>query len=48
MAAKQQGTRQEDIPSGYHCGSDYNTWNMIPNPGYQGTQNFNPQAGQQP
>jgi hypothetical protein len=48
MAANQQGTQQVDIPSGYHYGSDYNTWNMIPNLGYQGTQNFNPQAGQQP
>ena len=26
---------------------DYNALNMILNPGYQGTQNFNPQMGQQ-
>jgi hypothetical protein len=25
MAANQQGTRQADIPSGYHYGSDYYT-----------------------
>ena len=25
---------------------DYNTLHMIPNLGYQGTQNFNPQMGQ--
>jgi hypothetical protein len=48
MAAHQQGTRQANIPLGYHYGSNYNTWNMIPNLGYQGTRNFNPQAGQQP
>jgi hypothetical protein len=48
MAANQRGTRQADIPSGYHYGLNYNTWNMIPNLGYQGTQNFNPQTRQQP
>ena len=43
----QQGARQIDTPQGYHYGSNYNTLNMIPNPGYQGTQNFNLQMGQQ-
>jgi len=43
----QQGARQIDIPQGYHYSLDYNTLNMIPNPGYQGTQNFNLQIGQQ-
>jgi hypothetical protein len=38
----QQGTRQIDILQGYHYGLDYNSFNMIPNLGYQGTQNFNP------
>ena len=47
QVANQQGGRQIDIPQGYHYGSDYNTLNMILNPGYQGTQNFNPQMGQQ-
>ena len=32
-----QRTRQIDIPQGYHYSSDYNTLNMIPNLGYQGT-----------
>ena len=36
-----------EIPHGYHYGMDYNTLHMIPNPGYQGTRNFNPQMGQQ-
>jgi hypothetical protein len=48
MATSQQGGRQANIPPGYHYGSYYNTWNMILNPGYQGTHNFNPQVGQQP
>ena len=43
----QQGDQQIDIPQGYHYGSNYNTLNMIPNSGYQGTQNFNLQMGQQ-
>ena len=43
----QQGARQIDIPQEYHYSSDYNTLNIIPNSGYQGTQNFNPQMGQQ-
>ena len=47
QAANQQGVRQIDIPQGYHYGSYYNTLNMIPNLGYQGTQNFNQQMGQQ-
>ena len=47
QTVNQQGARQIDIPQGYHYGSDYNTLNMIPNPGYQGTENFNPQMGQQ-
>ena len=34
-----------EIPQGYHYGIDYNTLHMIPNPRYQGTQNFNPQMG---
>jgi hypothetical protein len=34
QATNQQGTRQIDIPQGYHFGSDYNTFNMIQNPGY--------------
>ena len=37
-----QGDQQIDIPQGYHYGADYNTLHMIPNLGYQGTQNFNP------
>ena len=40
-------TQQIEIPQGYHYGLDYNTLHMIPNPGYQGTQNFNLQMGQQ-
>ena len=47
QAANQQTTQQIEIPQGYHYGTDYNTLHMIPNPGYQGTQNFNPQMGQQ-
>jgi len=47
QTVNQQGARQINIPQGYHYGSDYNTLNMIPNPGYQGTQNFNLQMGQQ-
>ena len=47
QAAKQQTTQQIEIPQGYHYGIDYNTLNMIPNLGYQDTQNFNPQMGQQ-
>ena len=47
QAANQQKTQQIEIPQGYHYGTDYNTLHMIPNPGYQGTQNFNPQMGQQ-
>jgi hypothetical protein len=35
--ANQQGTRQIDIPQGYHYGLNYNTFNMIPNLGYQRT-----------
>ena len=46
QAANQQGAQQIDIPQGYHYGSDYNTFNMIPNLGYEGTQNFNLQMGQ--
>ena len=45
QAANQHRTQQIEIPQGYHYGSDYNTLNMIPNPGYQGTQNFNLQMG---
>ena len=47
QAVNQQGARQIDIPQGYHYGSNYNTLNMIPNSGYQGTHNFNLQMGQQ-
>ena len=47
QAASQQRTQQTEIPQGYHYGTDYNTLHMIANPGYQGTQNFNPQMGQQ-
>ena len=47
QTVNQQGARQIDIPQAYHYGSDYNTLNMIPNLGYQGTQNFNLQMGQQ-
>ena len=42
QAASQQRTQQTEIPQGYHYGTDYNTLHMIPNPRYQGTQNFNP------
>ena len=45
QAASQQRTQQTEIPQGYHYGIDYNTLHMIPNPGYQGTQNFNRQMG---
>ena len=41
QAANHHGARQIDIPQGYHYGLDYNTLNMIPNLGYQDTQNFN-------
>ena len=47
QVANQQRTQQIEIPQGYHYGIDYNTLHMIPNLGYQGTQNFNPQIGQQ-
>ena len=47
QAANQQRIQQIEIPRGYHYGADYNTLHIIPNPGYQGTQNFNPQIGQQ-
>ena len=36
-----------EIPQGYHYGTNYNTLHIIPNLGYQGSQNFNPQMGQQ-
>ena len=42
QAVNQQRTQQIEIPQGYHYGIDYNTLHMIPNLGYQGTQNFNP------
>ena len=47
QASNQQRTQQIEIPQGYHYGMDYNTLHMIPNSGYQGTQNFNPWMGQQ-
>ena len=47
QAANQQRTQQIEIPEGYHHATDYNTLHMIPNLGYQGTRNFNPQMGQQ-
>jgi len=47
QVANQQMTQHIEIPQGYHYGTDYNTLHMIPNLGYQGTQNFNPQMGQQ-
>ena len=47
QAASQQRTQQIEIPQGYHYSIDYNTLHMIPNPGHQGTQDFNPQMGQQ-
>ena len=47
QAANQQRTQQIEILQGYYYGIDYNTLHMIPNLGYQGTQNFNPQMGQQ-
>jgi hypothetical protein len=40
--ASQQKTQQIEIPQGYHYSTDYNTLHMMPNPGYQGTWNFNP------
>ena len=42
----QQRTQPIEIPQGYHYGTYYNTLHMILNPGYQGTQNFDPQMGQ--
>lgn len=42
-----QTAAQGDIPLGWHYSSDYSTLNMIPNPGYQGTKNYNSQTGQQ-
>ena len=42
QAANQQRTQQIEIPLGYHYGTDYNNLHMIPNLGYQGSQNFNP------
>ena len=47
QAANQQRTPQIEIPQGYHYVIDYNTLHMIPNLGYQGTWDFNPQMGQQ-
>ena len=46
QAANQQRTQQIEITQGYHYDIDYNTLHMIPNLGYQGTRNFNPQMGQ--
>ena len=48
QAASQQRTQQIEIPQGYgyHYGTDYNTLHMVPNLGYQGTRDFNPQMGQ--
>ena len=43
----QQMTQLIEIPQGYPYGTDYNTHHMIPNLGYQGTRDFNPQMGQQ-
>ena len=40
-------SQQIEIPQGYLYGTDYNTLHMMPNPGYQGTWDFNPQMGQQ-
>ena len=40
-------TQQIEIPQGYHYGTDYNTLHMMPNLGYQGMQDFNPQMGEQ-
>ena len=47
QAANQLRTQQMEIPQGYHYGIDYNTIHMIPNLGYQGIRDFNPQMGQQ-
>ena len=47
QAANQQRTQQIEISQGYHYRTYYNTLHMIPNLGYQGTRNFNPQMGQQ-
>jgi hypothetical protein len=44
-AASQQRAQQIEIPQGYHYGTDYNTLHMMPNLGYQGTWDFNPQMG---
>ena len=44
----QSGNQSINIPQGFHYSTDYNTLNMIPNPEYQGTQNYNPQAAPQP
>jgi hypothetical protein len=43
----QSGNQLANIPQGFHYCTDYSTLSMIPHPGYQGTQNFNPQAIQQ-
>ena len=47
QVVNQQRTQQIEISQGYHYGTCYNTLHMILNLGYQGTQNFNPQMGQQ-
>ena len=47
QVANQQMTQQIEVPQGYHYSIDYNTLHMILHPEYQGTQNFNPQMGQQ-
>jgi hypothetical protein len=47
QVASQQRTQQIEIPQGYHYDTDYNTLHMLPNLGYQGTRDFNPQMGQQ-
>lgn len=44
----QSGSQGINVPQGFHYSLDYNTLNMIPNPGYQDTQNYSPQAVQQP
>ena len=47
QVANQQRTQQTEILQGYHYGTDYNTLHMMPNLGYQGTRDFNPQMGLQ-
>lgn len=41
QGATQHRTQQADYPQGFYDISDASTYDMLPHPGYQGTQNYN-------